>query len=142
MNATISELNTTYGLTLTTDYPADFDVPVSTGMQRQGDVLVTPVPTAAPHLAPTTPVPATGCPVVQGESGGNTHAIYADDGSGVTCDTRAPAVDDLVVARLHVPEGQTAWLGHPEHAYSGIGPGHYEVKRQREMADQMRIVAD
>ena len=48
----------------------------------------------------------------------------------------------LTVATLSVPDGATAWLGHPEHAYLGIGPGTYEVRRQREQAEELRVVAD
>lgn len=46
------------------------------------------------------------------------------------------------VAVLSVPEGSTAYLGHPEHGYMGIAPGDYTISRQREMADQIRRVAD
>ncbi len=136
--ATIAELNTAHGLTLVTDYADDFTILVSSGVQRQGDVIVIPTATAKA----TTVVPAGGTPVVRGESGGNTHAIYTDTDSGVTCDTRAPSATDLVVATLLVPDGQTAYLGHPEHAYTGIGPGSYEIRRQREMRDELALVSD
>lgn len=138
MTATILDLTQAHGLALVTDYADDFEVPVSTGLQRQGDVIVVP----SRDVSASTPVPAAGCPVVRGESGGNTHAIYADAGAGVLCDTRTPAPGDLVVATLVVPEGATAWLGHPEHAYTGVGPGRYEVRRQQEQADTLRLVAD
>lgn len=109
---------------------------VLAGMQRQGDVLVRPADVSA-----TTPVPASGTPVVRGESGGNTHAIYAADGQ-VFCDTFAASATSLRVATLSVPDGSTAYLGHPEHGYSGIAPGNYEIRRQREMGEKMRMVAD
>ncbi|MEE3066615.1 MAG: hypothetical protein VYA67_22180 [Actinomycetota bacterium] len=115
---------------------ADIEIPVLGGVQRQGDVLVLPAKVAA-----KTPVPATGTPVVRGESGGNTHAIYAADGP-VFCDTNAASTRDLRVAVLSVPEESTAYLGHPEHGYMGIAPGDYEIRRQREMAEEMRMVAD
>ena len=95
-----------------------------------------------PHPKPaTTPVPAAGVPVVRGEAGGNTHAIVAD-GPGVCCDTRQASTTDLTLATLTVPEGSVAYLAHPEHAYTGIGPGTYTLRRQREQADELRIVAD
>ncbi|NUR64049.1 MAG: hypothetical protein HOV87_36130 [Catenulispora sp.] len=34
---------------------------------------------------------------------------------------------------LTVAVGATAYLAHPEHAYSGIGPGTYVLRRQREL---------
>ena len=49
---------------------------------------------------------------------------------------------NLIVARLAVPAGAVAYLGHPEHGYLGIGPGTYELRRQREQADELRMVAD
>ncbi len=115
---------------------ADVAIPVLGGVQRQGDVLVRPAAVTA-----KTPVPPTGTPVVRGESGGNTHAIYAADGP-VLCDVQAGSTRDLRVALLSVPEGSTAYLGHPEHGYMGIAPGSYEIRRQREMAEEMRMVAD
>lgn len=116
---------------------ADVEIPVLAGVQRQGDVLVRPMI----GILATTPVPATGTPVVRGESGGNTHTIYAADGP-VYCDMATPSARSLRVALLSVPTGSTAYLGHPEHGYQGIAPGSYEIRRQREMAEEMRMVAD
>ena len=135
--STIGTLNARHGLTLTTDYTDDLTIPVLSGAQRQGDVMV--IPSAG--VVATAPVPAAGCPVVRGENGGNTHAIYTSD-AGVCCDTTAPSPGDLIVARLLVPAGAVAYLGHPEHGYMGIGPGTYVVRRQREQADELRMVAD
>lgn len=137
MTSTIATLTRQTGVTVVSDWSDDVEIPVLTGVQRQGDVLVMPASVSA-----KTAVPSAGCPVVRGESGGNTHAIYADPNSGVCCDTRAPDVADLRVATLLVPTGATAWLAHPEHGFIGIGPGSYEIRRQREQADEMRMVAD
>jgi len=38
--------------------------------------------------------------------------------------------------------GALAELGHPEHGYNGIAPGSYEIRRQREMAEEIRMVQD
>lgn len=119
---------------------ADIEIPVLNGVQRQGDVLVLPVDDGL-FSAATAPVPAGGTPVVRGENGGNTHTIFAADGP-VFCDTDAASTTNLRVAVLSVPDGSTAYLGHPEHGYMGIAPGSYEIRRQREMAEQMRMVAD
>ncbi|HET7397650.1 MAG TPA: hypothetical protein VFJ94_03920 [Intrasporangium sp.] len=135
---TIASMTVTTGVSVTTGHDLDVDIPVLTGMQRQGDVLVIPSPAGKNA---TTPVPATGTPVVRGENGGNTHAIYPD-GPGVACDTFAADGASLRVATLTVPAGSTAYLGHPEHGFMGIGPGRYELRRQREMADELRVVAD
>lgn len=134
---TIGDLSTETGVTVLTGHALDFEIPVLTGPQRQGDVLVMPDCKAQA----TTVVPANGTPVVRGENGGNTHAIYAD-GPGVLCDTHPADARDLRVATLLVPEGAVAYLGHPEHAFTGIGPGSYTIRRQREMAETLRVVAD
>lgn len=134
--ATTTELIEATGVAVCTEQDFDIDIPVHTGMQRQGDVLIVPASVSA-----KTAVPATGTPVVRGENGGNTHAIYPADGE-VFCDVQTGSVDDLRVATLSVPEGSTAYLGHPEHGYMGVGPGDYEIRRQREMAEELRMVAD
>lgn len=134
--ATTTELVEATGVGICTEQDYDLEIPVLSGLQRQGDVLVRPA-----NVTATTVVPATGTPVVRGENGGNTHAIYAADGT-VFCDTAAATTDDLRVACLTVPAGSTAYLGHPEHGYMGIAPGSYEIRRQREMAEEMRMVAD
>lgn len=112
-------------------------VPVVTGLQRQGDVIVVPTPTGREAIKP---VPAAGVPVVRGEAGGNTHTIVAE--GDVRCDVREASASNLTLAVLTVAEGATAYLAHPEHAYSGIGPGTYELRRQREQADELRMLED
>lgn len=111
-------------------------VPNLTGIQRQGDVLIVPTPNAAQA---TTPVGRAGTPVVRGENGGNTHAVVGD---GVLCDTRQASATNLTLAVLTVPEGKVAYLAHPEHGYTGIGAGTYTLRRQREAADEIRLVQD
>ena len=136
--ATTTEMIAATGVNVITEQAVDVEIPVLAGLQRQGDVIVRPVKTES---SARTPVPAHGTPVVRGESGGNAHAIFAADGP-VFCDTFAASATDLRVAVLSVPDGSTAYLAHPEHGYQGIAPGNYEIRRQREMAEQMRIVAD
>ena len=133
--ATTAEMTTATGVSVVTTVE-DIDIPILSGLQRQGDVMVIPADVTA-----TTPVPASGIPVVRGENGGNTHAVYAADGP-VFCDVQAGSATDLRVALLSVPAGSTAYLAHPEHGFMGIGPGSYEIRRQREMAKELRMVAD
>jgi hypothetical protein len=35
-----------------------------------------------------------------------------------------------------------AYLTHPEHGFNAIGTGSYVINRQREQADEIRIIAD
>jgi hypothetical protein len=103
------------------ELPADAEVPLSNGLQRQGDVLV--LPTRDEDHQEATAIPAEGVMVVRGEAGGNGHLLLGD-GSWSPSGT-AP---DLGV--LHV--ATEAYLLHPEHAALGIAPGHYRLRRQRE----------
>lgn len=136
MSTTLAELVTTHGIAVDEHLDQQVTIPVLTGMQRQGDVLVIPRPSLNPA---TSKVPAAGTPVVRGENGGNTHAIV---GAGVLCDVSQATARDLRLATLTVPEGEVAYLAHPEHGYMGVGPGTYEIRRQREQADELRVVQD
>lgn len=135
----LDQLIQTHSIDVHDHLDREMSIPILTGMQRQGDVLVVPAAMAA-GLEASTPVPATGVPVVKGENGGNTHALVAD--GPVFCDVRTASVQNLVLATVTVPEGSTAYLAHPEHGYSGIGPGSYVLRRQREQGDVQRMVAD
>lgn len=109
---------------------ADADVPLCSGMQRQGDVLVRPT---RKSKKPGTPIPADGVAVVRGENGGNTHLLVGDG-------TWAPADDFLILGVVNV--GSECYLLHPEHGAQGLAPGSYTISRQREQADEIRRVAD
>lgn len=116
-------------------------VPIHTGLTRQGDVIVIPARMVRGAGTASTPLPKGGYPVVRGESGGNTHMLLGEgpvffDPAG---DVSATQLD---LGVLTVPEGSTALLAHPEHAYSAFGPGSFVIRRQREQADELRIVAD
>lgn len=136
MTTTLAQLIDTHSVDVLDHLDRQVTIPVLDGMQRQGDVLVIPDPTHAPA---TTPAPTAGTPVVRGENGGNTHTIV---GVGVACDIRRASVGDLTLAVLTVPAGGVAYLAHPEHGYMGIAPGTYMLRRQREQADELRMVAD
>jgi hypothetical protein len=136
-SAVLSDLITTHGVDVLEHLDRDMEIPILTGMQRQGDVIVIP----DVEGVASTSVPATGTAVVRGENGGNTHAILAD-GPGVCVDVVEPHPTLLRVATLTVPPGSSAWLTHPEHGPMGIGPGGYSINRQREQADEIRVVAD
>lgn len=126
---------------------AEAQVPVLTGPQCQGDLMIVPLAMA---YEPGEAVPAwpqgqlvgdQGVQVVHGEATGNTHWLHAGFGSpGVTWH-RADA--DLIVGVVTVPAGQTAMLIHTdEHGANGIGPGVYEIRRKREQAEEARYVED
>jgi hypothetical protein len=126
---------------------AGAEVPVLTGVQAQGDILIVPLRLAntGGHLVhplwpPGEPVGAAGVQIVRGESTGNTHWLHAGfDSPGVAFSRRT----GQIVGVLTVPAGQTAMLIHTdEHGANGIGPGVYEIRRKREQAHHPRYVED
>ena len=133
---TTATLIARHGINVDDHLLRDLEVPVLTGLQRQGDIIVIP----DPKVTATTTVSAVGTAVVRGENGGNTHAIVAD--GLVCCDVRQASARDLTLAVLTVPRGSVAYLAHQEHGYMGIGSGSYIIRRQREQADELRIVQD
>jgi hypothetical protein len=116
---------------------ADAEVPVLTGPQAQGDLLVVPAP--VPGQPGWHPVPAAGVQVVRGEATGNTHWLHAGfDSPGVQW-WRVDA--DLLYGYVQVPDGQTALLIHTdEHGANGIGPGTYAIHGKRELGLGVRPV--
>jgi hypothetical protein len=99
------------------------------------------IPAAIIKARPATAlVPSGGFPVVRGEVGGNTHLLIAD--GRVFFDPAPSRAGSLDLGVLTVAEGATAYLAHPEHAYAGIAPGTYTIRRQREQADEIRMVQD
>lgn len=121
---------------------AQIDVPVLTGLaQAQGDLIVLPRPN---KQAATTPIPGAGVMVVRAESsGGNTHSLHSWEGPRCFYDARPGGDSGLVLGVLTVPDGASAYLVHTEeHGANAFGPGTYEVRRQREQADVIRMVAD
>lgn len=136
MTASLSTLIDRHSIDVLDHLDREALVPIVSGLQRQGDVIVVP----STGARATKKVPAAGIAVVRGEAGGNTHTIVAE--GNVYCDVREASATNLTLATLTVTEGSTAYLAHPEHAYSGIGAGTYELRRQREQADELRMVQD
>lgn len=118
---------------------ADAEVPVLTAPQAQGDLMV--IPSTLPTGVAPEPVTASGVQVVTGEATGNTHWLHAGFDSP---DVMWARVDrGLVIGYVVVPDGQTAMLVHTdEHGANGIGTGTYAIHGKREMADEIRRVAD
>jgi len=123
---------------------ADAEVPVLTGVQAQGDLII--VPAALDDFTvegvPLESVNEKGVQVVVGEATGNTHWLH--------CGFDSPGVrwgrvtgHDLVLGVVSVPEGQSAELIHTdEHGANAMGPGLYVIRGKRELAEQVRRVAD
>lgn len=143
MSLTLEDAIAQFGVDVDEQHQREAEIPVITGLQAQGDVLVVPVDTTVP-ADDTHQVPAGGIAVVEGENGGHTHLLLASGTVTWVPNPRAGQnTDDLVLGHLGVATDATAYLAHPEHAYSGIGGGTYEIRRQREGAETVRqFVAD
>jgi hypothetical protein len=120
--------------------------PVVAGVpQAQGDLIVIPWGAdIAPErralaVAAAKPIPEPGIAVVRGQ-GGNTHLLVDPDRAGVGW--AAEPGDGQTLGTLVVPPGAVAFLDHPEHGRNATGPGVYVIRRQREMADEIRLVQD
>lgn len=120
---------------LSIEFP-EAEVPVLTGSQRQGDVLVLAV---KPSKELGEPI-GKGVTVVRAETNSaNTHTLHGD--GHWLADPKAGS--ELTQGRLSVPEGGEAFLIHTEeHSAIGIGAGTYEIRRQREFQGEWRRVAD
>lgn len=128
---TYDSLMTAHAVQIPKHLEQQAEVPVLSGMQRQGDLIIIPARIAAGEL-----VGPAGVAVIRGEAGGNTHLLVAD-GKVHWQPTTGQTLGHVVVE-----EGATAFLLHPEHGAQGIAPGSYAIRRQREQADEIRMVAD
>lgn len=129
---------TRHGVSLDNIEHPDLEIPIISGNQRQGDVLVLKVTTT--HAGQ--PLGKTGVVVVRSEAtASNTHTLVGD---GLwEPNARALNDDELVQGWLTVPPTGEAFLIHTEeHSAIGIGEGTYEIRRQREYAGEWRRVAD
>ncbi|MFS8102481.1 hypothetical protein LFM09_35685 [Lentzea alba] len=109
-------------------------IPVVDGLQAQGDLIVIPLQMLghAPEENASRWVPANGIHLVTGGSGRNPHVLVAHPG---TCRWSDAQDRDVGVVENTAP----VYLLHPEHGGTGIAPGRWVVRRQRELSG---LVAD
>ena len=126
------------GVSVPAHLAADADVPVLTGPQAQGDLIVIPV--SDPVDVEWETLPSNGIQVIRGEAGENTHWLHPGfDSPGVRWAPTAPPPRPtrqaaLALGHVLVPEGQSALLIHTdEHGANGIGPGCYAIHRKRQL---------
>lgn len=140
MSMTYADALAKVGVSVPDHLVADAEVPILTGPQAQGDLLIVPLD-SLPRDVELVPVPDEGVQVVYGEATGNSHFLHRGFASpGVTY---ARVVDGQCIAVLSVPEGQNAQLIHTdEHGSAGIGAGLYGIHEKRELANEIRRVTD
>lgn len=117
-------------------------VPIIAGLQAQGDLIVIPrrmLPHV--HVFPTSQtVDRRGLELLRNESGGNPHSLVAS-GDGCRWNTAIRDPEGLAIGVIDTDV--VAYLIHPEHGASGIAPGTYVIRRQRERGGRFdRLIAD
>ena len=133
--ATIGQLVDQHGFEVLDHLDKSVEVPVLDGLQVQGDLII--VPAAGRNVSGKT-VPAAGIPVISPVGSGHEHRLFAGvPGTAVF----VPGMNGGQVIGL-LECTAPAYIAHPEHAYAGIAPGVYELRRQREQADEERLIAD
>jgi hypothetical protein len=136
VTATLAQLIDRHGVDVLDHLDRQLEVPVLDGIQMQGDLAVIPTIAERPRTGDT--VHAGGIAVIPPVNGGHEHRLLADVPGSAYWRPATGGGQDLGV--LHTTE--TAWLAHPEHGYLGIAPGDYVLRRQREQAEEERLVAD
>jgi hypothetical protein len=139
---TLADLTARTGLDVLGHLEREVTIPVIDGIQAQGDLLVIPI-----ALLATDPegrawrsvsitdyprwhaVPGEGIEVLRAGAGGNPHTLVADPG---TCRWTTGVRDPERLALGALSTTGVAYLIHPEHGGSGIAPGRYVIRRQRE----------
>lgn len=137
---TLGDLTRRTGLEVLEHLERQVTIPIVDGMQAQGDLIVIPLDilddvTVAGH-ARWRPVPPGGVELLRGAGGGNPHTLVADPG---TCEWTIDVRDDQLLAIGVLRATGPAYLIHPEHGGSGVAPGTYLVRRQRERSTQRGI---
>jgi hypothetical protein len=140
----LAELLDRTGLDVLDHLDRQVTVPVIDGLQAQGDLLVLPLALldAVPWRRDWRELPAEGRELVRGEAGNNPHTLVADRG---TCRLTTWVQDPERLAIAAFENIAPAYLIHPEHGGTGIAPGAWFVRRQREMGAGFRhpvLIAD
>jgi hypothetical protein len=139
---TLADLTARTGLDVLGHLEREMTIPVIDGIQAQGDLLVIPIallvanperPTWRDVSITASPrwheVPGEGIEVLRAGAGGNPHTLVADPG---TCRWTTGVRDPQQLALGALSTTEVAYLIHPEHGGSGIAPGTYVIRRQRE----------
>lgn len=144
MTMTLTAALARHNITAADEALAEIEVPVLAGMQRQGDVLIVPRPhIGAAERTRMAPVPREGVHVVRGEATGNSHILDAVKGVVLWEAHESRASDDLVLGIVHVEVDSVAHLIHTEeHGCNALAAGTYVLTGKRQMADEIRRVAD
>lgn len=133
MTMTLADLTRRTGLTVLDHLEREITIPVIDGLQAQGDLIVIPLDLVHDVTVAATarlrPVPDGGVELLRGAAGGNPHTLVADPG---TCQWTTDVIDPEGLAIGVLTTTEVTYLIHPEHGGTGIAPGTYAIRRQRE----------
>jgi hypothetical protein len=145
---TLADLAARTGLDVLGHLEREVIIPVIDGIQAQGDLVVIPIAFLAtdPRVRARRgvsivdsprwrEVPGAGVEVLRAGTGGNPHTLVADPG---TCRWTTGVDDPQRLALGALSTTGVAYLIHPEHGGSGIAPGTYVIRRQRERSGLTR----
>ena len=128
----LAELLDRTGLDVLDHLDRQVTVPVIDGLQAQGDLIVLPLAMSSAYRQGNWRVlPAEGVELVRGEAGNNPHTLVADHG---TCRLTSWVIDPEQLGIAVFENTAPAYLIHPEHGGTGVAPGTWLVRRQREMS--------
>jgi hypothetical protein len=133
MIITLADLTRMSGLDVLDHLEREVAIPIVDGLQAQGDLIVIPA-AMLDEFSRTTDgnwreIPPTGIELLRSASGGNPHTLV---GEPRTClwTTRGTDPEQLHIGTLR--NNRPAFLIHPEHGGTGIAPGIWVIRRQRE----------
>ncbi|MFE9645829.1 hypothetical protein ACFYO0_17340 [Streptomyces sp. NPDC006365] len=140
MTMTLAELTDLTGLDVLDHLERQVTIPVVDGLQAQGDLIVIPYAfiehgVSTHEYTRWQDVPAAGIELLRSAAGGNPHSLVADPG---TCRFTGDLRDPTGLALGMIDTSAVAYLIHPEHGGTGIAPGRYVVRRQRERNTEPR----
>lgn len=135
--ATLGQLIEKHGFEVLDHLHRDLEIPVHAGLQAQGDLFIIP---ADPNRLGSqgTAVPPDGIALIEAVNGGHEHRLFAGEPCTAFFTLAGASGQDIGFLECTEP----AYIAHPEHAYAGIAPGIYTLRRQREQADEEQLVAD
>lgn len=144
---TLADLADQTGLDVQDHLERQTAIPVTSGLQAQGDLIVIPWRLLTQIISYRTrwqDIPASGIELLRSTAGGNPHTLIADPG---TCQWTTSITHDSGLSLGALTATAVAYLIHPEHGATGIAPGTYVIRRQRERSaglDQqgIQLIAD
>lgn len=137
---TLTVLGSRTGMQFDPHLDVEDPVPVLTENQAQGDIYIFCIDPKVAAKRNFSPFVNGQVSIIEGQGIRNPHTLIDLDGK---CEWSSDNTGyQFDVGTLRIPEGEQAFLIHPEHGGSGIGAGTYIIRRQREFGEVIRAVED